>query len=427
MCAVPQEPNFLWGSCGALAGLLWADPIVATFWARFITNLRVVQGIDRSELSAMLLKVRIKIKVIHVSVISASGIYARAISELSATEAPRERRLSRGRCLPGLNSVFSASFAAVASMVISLVSATVQAQSLSGAGAGFESALSPANSQSANFLGQVFPNVEGSASFRIGPSSILNGAVPALSIARNVEETGFEGAVVEDALNFNLGVAVEPIDGLNVSADAWRLEVNETSAQASMGRDWQPGASQLYIQDSTINEFNVDNALVGSQLETNGFDLSASYVWDTSRFGQFTLSTKSTYVQDFENAGGLLELGSDELGAIDERLVSPELQSSMMLSWQFGNHTASAITNYFDSFKDISELDLDEINDLVDNITTFDLQYGYSVKAGAKDRAIISFGIRNLFDEKTAQILNSSTRLLDQNGRVAYGSIKYQF
>jgi len=378
-------------------------------------------------LSAMLLKERIKIRVTHVSVISASGIYARAISELSATEAPRERRLSRARCMPGLNSVFSASFAAVASMAISLVSANVQAQSLGGAGAGFESALAPANSQSANFLGQVLPSVEGSASFRIGPSSILNGAVPALSIARNVEETGFEGAVVEDALNFNLGVAVKPIDGLNVSADAWRLEVNETSAQASMGRDWQPGASQLYIQDSTINEFNVDNPLVGSQLETNGFDLSASYVWDTSRFGQFTLSTKSTYVQDFANAGGLLELGSDELGAIDERLVSPELQSSMMLSWQFGNHTASAITNYFDSFKDISELDLDEINDLVDNITTFDLQYGYSVKAGAKDRAIISFGIRNLFDEKTAQILNSSTRLLDQNGRVAYGSIKYQF
>ena len=292
---------------------------------------------------------------------------------------------------------------------------------------GFESALSVANGQSVSLLGQTLSSTQGSASFRIGPSSILNGAVPALSIARNVEETGFEGAVVEEALNFNLGVAVEPLDGLSVSADAWRLEVNESTAQASLGRDWRPRASNLYIQDSKINEFNVDNPLVGSQLETNGFDLSASYVWDTSRFGQFTLSTKSTYVQDFDNTGALLELGSEEMGALDDRLVSPELQSSMMLSWQFGNHTATAITNYFDSFKDISELDLDEINDLVDNITTFDLQYGYSVKTGAKDRAIISFGIRNLFDEKTAQILNSSTRLLDQNGRVAYGSIKYQF
>ena len=58
---------------------------------------------------------------------------------------------------------------------------------------------------------------------------------------------------------------------------------------------------------------------------------------------------------------------------------------------------------------------------------TYDLEYGYSVKTGSKDRAIISFGIRNIFDEKTAQILNSTTRILDQNGRVAYGSIKYQF
>jgi hypothetical protein len=267
------------------------------------------------------------------------------------------------------------------------------------------------------------------ASFRIAPTLLPNGAVPALSISRSVEEKNFEGAVVEDALNFNLGVAVEPVEGLSLSADAWRLQVNDAPAQASLGQGqaWQTGSSSLYLEESTLSEFNVDTSLVGSNLETNGFDLSASYAWDTNRFGQFTLRTTSSYVQDFENRGGLLELGSNELGALDERLVSPELQSSMMLSWEFGNHTASAITNYFDSFKDISELDIDEINDLVDNITTFDLQYGYSVKTGSKDRAIISFGIRNLFDEKTAQILNSSTRLVDQNGRVAYGSIKYQF
>ena len=98
-----------------------------------------------------------------------------------------------------------------------------------------------------------------------------------------------------------------------------------------------------------------------------------------------------------------------------------------MLSWEFGNHRAKAITNYFDSLKDISELDINEINELVDNITTVDFQYGYSVNTGDNDRAIISFGIRNIFNEESAQILNATTRILDQNGRVAYGSIKYQF
>jgi len=122
-----------------------------------------------------------------------------------------------------------------------------------------------------------------------------------------------------------------------------------------------------------------------------------------------------------------LQLSQGELSALNEAMVSPELQSSLMLSWQLGNHTASAITNYIDSFKEISELDIDEINELVDNITTVDLQYGYSVETGSNDRAIISFGIRNIFNEKNAQIFNSTTRILDQNGRVAYGSIKYQF
>ena len=213
---------------------------------------------------------------------------------------------------------------------------------------------------------------------------------------------------------------------LNLRADAWQQQIKDIPT-GNLIKDWQGGIPQLYIEDSVINEFNLDNPLIGSNLESTGFDLGASYVWETNRFGQFTLSTKATYVQEFKNNGSLLDLVDSDIRGTGERVISPELQSSLMLSWEFGNHTASAITNYFDSFKDISELDLEEINAFVDNVTTVDLQYGYSVKTGNNDRAIISFGIRNIFNEKTTQILNSTTRILDQNGRVAYGSIKYQF
>ena len=245
-------------------------------------------------------------------------------------------------------------------------------------------------------------------------------------MARNVEAQDFEGAMVEEALNFNLGVKITPIEGLNLQADAWRQEIADAPA-VTVNTGAQAALPELFIEDSAINEFNIQNPLIGSQLQSNGFDLGASYVWDTSRFGQFTLSTKATYVQSFENNGSLLELLDTDAATLDDRVISPELQSSLMLTWQLGNHSAKAITNYFDSFKDISELDLEEINALVDDITTVDLQYGYSVETSSNNRAIISFGIRNIFDEKTAQILNSSTRILDQNGRIAYGSIKYQF
>ena len=264
------------------------------------------------------------------------------------------------------------------------------------------------------------------SSFRMNPAAVLSTAVPVIELSRNVEAQDFEGALVEEALNFNLGVKITPVTGLNLQADAWRQEVSDAPAMA-LNTGAQKAMPNLYLEDSSTTEFNIQSPLLGSQLERNGFDLGASYMWDTNRFGQFTLSTKATYVQDAQNRGSLLDLLNSESTALEDRVVSPELQSSLMLTWQLGNHTASAITNYFDSFKDLSELDLDEINALVDDITTIDLQYGYSVETGSKNRAIISFGIRNIFDEKTAQILNSSTRVLDQNGRVAYGSIKYQF
>ncbi len=266
-------------------------------------------------------------------------------------------------------------------------------------------------------------------SFTIAPdSSLINDDAPMLNIDRNVEAKDVQGTIVENALNYNLGVTVTPLQGLNLRADAWRQQIEEAPAASNTATGWQaPSSSSMYLDQSQINEFSLDNPFLGTQLDSNGFDLGASYVWETNRFGQFTLSTKTTYVQKFENSGGLLELANSELGSLEEQVVSPELQSSLMLTWQYGKHTASAITNYFDSFKDLSELDMEELNALVDNITTLDLQYGYSLSAGEKSRAVISFGIRNILNEKTAQILNSTTRILDQNGRVAYGSIKYQF
>jgi len=262
--------------------------------------------------------------------------------------------------------------------------------------------------------------------FLVDPASVLRTVAPVIELSRNVESQDFEGALVKEALDFNLGVKITPVAGLNLQADAWRQEISDAPA-VTLNTSAQKALPNLYLEDSAINEFNIQSPLLGSQLERNGFDLGASYVWDTNRFGQFTLSSKATYVQDVESRGSLLDLLNSESTVLEGRIVSPEVQSSLMLTWQLGNHTASAITNYFDSFKDLSEFDLDEINALVEDITTIDLQYGYSVETGSNNRAIISFGVRNIFDEKTAQILNSSTRVLDQNGRVAYGSIKYQF
>lgn len=235
-------------------------------------------------------------------------------------------------------------------------------------------------------------------SFSIAPVSMPDEAGGLIKVVRTAETQDLRNGLVEDALNYSLGLQATPVEGLRLDANVWRSQFDAAPLQSSLPEP---------------------------NLRSSGFDVGAAYAWNTNSFGQFTLSTRSSYVQDFYNTEGLFEAVNDNLSAAT--LTTPKLRSNLKLSWEFGNHTASAITRYFDSSRDLSELGMEEINDLVDNITTVDLEYGYRMAAGSNDRAVISFGIQNVFDRKTMQILNSATRILDQNGRVAYGRLKYQF
>ncbi|MCY3565074.1 MAG: hypothetical protein OXH27_02710 [Gammaproteobacteria bacterium] len=236
-------------------------------------------------------------------------------------------------------------------------------------------------------------------SFSIAPASMPDEAGGLIKVVRTAETQDLRNGLVEDALNYSLGLQTSPVEGLKLDANLWRSQFDAAP-----------------LQNSSVPQPN---------LRSSGFDVGAAYAWNTNRFGQFTLSTRASYVQDFYNTEGLLEAVNNNLPSA--KLTTPDLRSNLKLSWEFGNHTATAITRYFDSSRDLSELGMEEINDLVDNITTVDLEYGYRMAAGSNDRAVISFGIQNVFDRKTMQILNSATRVLDQNGRVAYGRLKYQF
>ncbi len=259
--------------------------------------------------------------------------------------------------------------------------------------------------------------------------------LPVIRIERANNQQELQGLYGEPTTDVNLGVEYSPVKGLSLRADAWSIEDRQAPLQnGTTGIAWQSGVSGSLLEPGTggsvagHNSFNLDQPYLGSDLESRGIDLGASYIWETDKAGRFTLKTTATYIQEFDQRNEL----SETLGFLEEesRLPgSPDLQGSLTLTWEFGNHTASAVTNYFDSFKDISELNIDEINELVEDITTVDLQYGYNVTTGKQDRAVISFsfGIRNIFDRKTTQILNQNSRVVDQNGRVAYGSIKYQF
>ena len=254
------------------------------------------------------------------------------------------------------------------------------------------------------------------------------------SSAQNSYQAPFSG---ESNNNVNLGMLFSPAKGLDLRADAWRVELDQPFATAQAlpevalsAQAAGPNAG-LYIDDSNLYAGMLEAPSVKSTVSpgelAKGIDLSASYVWESPRFGQFIVSTKATYLYDTAKSNNLLD---STLPPITDNSLLPkgtDLQSSLMLTWQVGQHTASAVTHYFDSFEDIGKLNLEQLNELVGDLTTLDLQYGYNLKTGKQGQAQFSVGVRNLFDARPNQILPAPSSSIEQQGRVAYGSIKYQF
>jgi len=96
-------------------------------------------------------------------------------------------------------------------------------------------------------------NADVVTSFRIVPSASLIDA-PLFRFDRSIEENYFQDTAVNDVLNFNLGMQIDPAPGLSVRANAWRLQVDEAPVKSVSSNvsnnNWQSASSQLYIQDS---------------------------------------------------------------------------------------------------------------------------------------------------------------------------------
>jgi len=196
----------------------------------------------------------------------------------------------------------------------------------------------------------------------------------------------------------------------------------------------------LGAMDDTLRLMGVshEHTIVGSGFGvspgSSGLDMSASYVWESARFGQFILSTNTTYVYNplpgdaaVETPTTALPLSETNFGAL------PELQSSLTFTWQIGNHSATAVTSYSETMENFANLsadrlNIDQLNELVGQMATLDLRYGYNVRAGRQGHASFSLGVRNYFDRRQfTPIADLSGRPFDPGGRVAYGTIKYQF
>lgn len=240
-----------------------------------------------------------------------------------------------------------------------------------------------------------------------------------------------------------VSLSFESSGGFGLQADAWQLDATGRVDPLESGApDGTPariaGLSGGELAEAgNLRLMDVDRdarirlpGLSGGQ--SRGIDLSASYVWESSNFGQFMLSTHTTYVYNQNSTEGVREPGSLPLGENPAMSRVPELQSQLVFTWQVGKHTASATTQYssdvLEEVGSLQSMDMERLDKLVGDMASLDLRYGYNVQTGENGSTVISIGLRNNFEQRPAvRSLRDSGGVLDADGGVAYGSIKYQF
>ncbi len=98
----------------------------------------------------------------------------------------------------------------------------------------------------------------------------------------------------------------------------------------------------------------------GSPVKTDGFDLSASYLWENVLGGELTLGGDATYVHKYQvdplNVAGLpLATGFDAVGRLNFQTVTfplPKYRGSAYLEYKRGAHNLRWTVNYIDGYTD---------------------------------------------------------------------------
>lgn len=253
-------------------------------------------------------------------------------------------------------------------------------------------------------------------------TAIISLHAPAL-LAQDELSTLGDGESLEVSAAGNGQIALDSLspEGLNLEAFPALKEVVDA----------------LSLDRSLSGEPFVD--VLANAADSRGLDVNASYVWESPRFGQFVLSTNTTYlyspVSDLSSDNQELRFGS-RISTPEASLLgnAPSLNSSLTFTWQFGNHSATAVTSYANQSDlqqgrlNLDSLNLEQLNELVGEIATLDLRYGYELKTGDQSSASFSFGFRNRFNNQQRLVPAADASPVNtEPDRMAYGTIKYQF
>jgi iron complex outermembrane recepter protein len=167
-------------------------------------------------------------------------------------------------------------------------------------------------------------------------------------------------------------------------------------------------------------------------LETDGFDIAASYELELARGGSLRFGVDGTYIASYDiedPQAGRIE-GAGRRNFANFGTSTPEWRANAFVSWTRDRHTLNGFVRYIDSYVD-DEVELGQGQTFfrsIDSQVTVDAQYSLSLRAPAAPT--LTFGIVNLFDEDPPRVATSGgydSKVHDPRGRVWYAKAAFKF
>ena len=212
----------------------------------------------------------------------------------------------------------------------------------------------------------------------------------------------------ESGKTFDFGAVYSPsyVPGLSLTADLWRLYLNDTitivSPQTSLDlcyngvSYWCQFVNQRLTGSSAGQPgfWELPTANLG-RLDVKGLDVSANYKLPQFSFGQVTLGMNATYLSQYKlntapgEPGSLVLNAAGEMGTYGSALGStcvaqgalcffPRVRGNTTLAWSLGPVDAQLTTRYISAFRAGSP-DLSQYSTVVAGIPGYSIRYGATV------------------------------------------------
>ena len=248
-------------------------------------------------------------------------------------------------------------------------------------------------------------------------SDPLNGGANAFVAVR---AAGNPNLVPETSTAYNFGITIEPIYGLELSADyynfAFEDAIVQTAPQAVVNAD-PDGPNIIRSQAGTI--IQVNNSYVNAaSVDTSGIDFSARYRIDAG-FATVTPIFEGNYVLKYDlqtTANGPVIEGAGKRNFTNFGSPAPELRFNAGLQIDAGAHSFNVFGRYIDSY-------LDDQNGgaTIDSDFRVDVQYSVAINEyfNRDELLKLTVGARNVFDKTPPRVATNGgfdSRVHDPRG-----------